>query len=116
MKVSRYVLLSAVAVILALSQGTPAYADVYKTGSTSCQIFETVWVRGTGSGLMKWYWPQSSTQQRYSSDHGATVWSETIDTRQRSTSWKVASQGGYLDDSGTYGICVDIGGISPGER
>lgn len=100
------VVCSVVAMLL-LAENTAALADVYKTGSKSCAFAETVWVRGEGTGRMRWFWPSGTV--RYMSDHDIYQFAENIDTGKKSTTWKVSSEGGYLVDDGTYAYCVSLG-------
>ncbi|HEX5145237.1 MAG TPA: hypothetical protein VFW21_15340 [Mycobacterium sp.] len=74
-----------------------------KTGSTSCPLGAYVVLEGKGSGLIAFYWPSGTFQT--SVDHGEDIYTTEENTMRRSTSWKISSTGGLLDDPGTYAWC-----------
>lgn len=104
MLLKRIAIIGAAALGLVFAESTAAFADVSKTGTTSCPYLSVVMVVGKGSGYMKWYWPSTTLQRE--SDHGQDIYSEQYNTGRRSTSWKVTTTSGYLDDNGTYGWCM----------
>jgi hypothetical protein len=96
----RLTFMTAVTAVLLAATATAAYADVSKTGSTNCPLGSYVVLEGDGSGLISFYWPSGTLQAHV--DHGDFIYTTEENTSRRSTSWKISSTGGLLDDTGTY--------------
>lgn len=97
-------LVVAASTIITVAWAAPAFADVQKTGSTSCPAGDFVQLTAKYSGFGSVYWPSTVIQD--SSNHSTNIISESWFTGKRSTTWKVVESGGLLDDDGTFGSCV----------
>lgn len=80
-----------------------AFAVVEKSGSKSCGYQQYVTIVSKGNGTIKHYVGSTLKATYYHSN--STLFVDTTGTGRNSTSWKVTSTGGLLDDSGTYATC-----------